>query len=223
MADNDPIKDKIRKLLAKANNTACTVEEAEAFNRKAYELMERYNLDRAEVEKDKEAVRTHKTLEVLVRPWATSVLAGITHLYFCKWFYTKTGARSHTVTLIGEENNVAVCHAIAVMVLRAVQQEAKRQAGGRSFMTGAGTVIHRRCYEMRPANQIAKTATSGNTNALVVLGNQEMVANTEYLQNVLGVGRLRTVKSQARVTSSTSLDAGRRFGETVNLRHNLLR
>lgn len=224
MSDNlDKIKLKIKALLAKANDTSVGVEEAKTFNEGAYKLMEKYNLERAQVEDaTTEAARTHKELKVLVRPWATSVLAGLSHLYFCKWFYKPDG-RSHIVTIIGEESNAAICHAMAVMILRAVQQEAKSTGGGRSFMTGAGSVIHRRCYEMRPANRIASAAPGATgTNALVVLADKEASGNTDYMASVLGIAKLRSVKSKPRINSSSALDAGRRFGESVPLTNRLL-
>lgn len=221
MSENlDKIKQTIRKLLAKADNTACSVQEAQAFNDKAFELMEKYNFERATVEQEKEALRTHKTLTVLVRPWSSAVLHGLAHLYYCKWYFTKSG-RSDVVTLVGEESNVAVCHAIAVMVLRAVQQEARITGGGRSFMTGAGSMIYRRCLEMRPKQSLAAPTTSTG-NALVVLSNQEDDGNRQYIAKLTG-GALRQSRSTgAKVSNSGAYGEGSRFGASLPLRQNLL-
>lgn len=216
----DSIKEKIRKLLAKANNTACSVQEAQAFNDKAFELMEKFNLDRATVEQEKEAVRTHRELQVLVRPWSSAVLHGLCHLYYCKWFYKRQG-RMDTVTIVGEESNSAVCHAIAIMVLRAVQQEARVTGGGRSFMTGAGSTIYRRCMEMRPKEAVAAPKTSTG-NALMVLKDEEERGNQQYIAVLTG-GALRPArKSQAQIRDAGAFGAGRSFGETLPLRQNLL-
>lgn len=232
---NDSIKEKIRKLLAKADNTAVSVEEARAFNDKAHELMTRYNLDRAmlgEGKGSKSDVRTHKTLEVLIRPWSSAIMSGLTKLYYCKWYYSQLSTRSHKVTIIGEESNVAVCHAVAVMVLRAVQQEARKTGGGRSFMTGAGDVIYQRCSDMyRATHETLPASTSGppallsgaQSNALVVLDQSEAAQNQRYMQEVLNVKSLRQVKSTPRIKSASALEAGRAFGATVNLKGNLLR
>lgn len=225
MADDlEKIKLRIKALLAKANDTAATVAEAQAFNAKAYELMEKYNLERSTVEQADQTKRTHLTLKVLVRPWSTRVLAGIAHLYFCKWFYKQDG-RSHTVTIIGEESNAAICHAIAVMVLRAVQQEAKATGGGRSFMNGAGESIHQRCYEMRPVNQLVRHTNpqiGASQNALVVLGNKEAEGNADYMATVLGVGKLRMVKSSPKARESGAVAAGRQYGNSLPLNNRLL-
>lgn len=228
MEDMAKIKDRIAKLLAKANNTACSVAEAEAFNAKALELMQRYNLERAEVEHvEKDVRRTHKTLQVLKRPWSSMILHGITHLYYCKWFFTRSG-RTDTITIVGEESNVAVCHAIAVMVLRAVQQEARTTAGGRSFMTGAAQSIYQRCMEMAPTNQLASKdpslkLTGTQSTALAVLGNNEAQGNLEYIRKELGLNLGQARKSSAKVNSSSAFTAGKAFGQSVPLRNNLLR
>lgn len=218
---SESIKDRIRKLLAKADNTACTVEEAQAFNDKAFELMARYNLDRATVEKDRESVRTHKTLTVVVRPWSSAILHGLSHLYYCKWYYTRAG-RSDTVTLVGEESNVAVCHAIAIMVLRAVQQEARITGLGRSFMNGAGTTIYQRCHEMRPTRTLPAAQQTSDSRALVVLGDKEDIENKQYIAKLTG-GALRSARSTgAKARSSTGVAAGAAFGRSLPLRNNLL-
>ncbi len=224
MADNlDAIKRKIAALLSKADNTAVTVEEAKAFNAKAYELMEKYNLERAAVEaaapgKKVESARTHKTLQVLKRPWSSAILHGICDLYFCKWIFTRNG-RTDTITIIGEESNVAVCHAVAVMVLRAVQTEARTTAGGRSFMTGASQTIYQRCKDMRPQNQLASTTGT----ALMVIGNNEQALNIDYAQKLFGGNIRQAAPSKARINSSGAFAAGQSFGRTVPITGNLIR
>jgi hypothetical protein len=217
---SDSIAEKIRKLLAKANNTACTVEEAQAFNAKAYELMEKHNIDRATIDKEKEAIRTHRELQVVVRPWSSYILHGLCHLYFCKWYYTRCG-RTDTVTIVGEESNSAVCHAIAVMVLRAVQQEARATGGGRSFMNGAGSTIYQRCLAMRPKNQIAAPVGS-DSRALMVLGDQEAQANAAYIAQLTGGGLRKAKSTGAKARNAGAVAAGAAFGNTLPLRQNLL-
>lgn len=225
------IKDKILKLLAKADNTACTVEEAKAFNEKAHALMQQHNLTRAELKPaERKTTRTHMTLQVLKRPWSSWILHGVCSLYHCKWFFTqnKTNKRGpDTITIVGEQSNCAVAHAVSVMILRAVQHEARRAGGGRSFMSGAAEVIWRRCKELTEGNAIAKDPdalrlTSDQSRALVVLTEDEQKANAEYILNLVG-GKLKQARrSTARVNSSQALEAGRRYGASVNLRGNLL-
>lgn len=222
MADEEKIKDRIRKLLAKADNTACTVEEAKAFNAKAHELMAQYNLDRAMLGTgEKDVSRTHKTLQVLKRPWSSAILHGITRLYYCKWYFTRVSDRMDEITLVGEESNVAVCHAVCVMVLRAVHQEARATGGGRSFMTGASAEIYNRCLEM--AQNLHLTQSTGQSTALVVLKDNEEEANIGYIRQTMGLTLTSAKKSKPQIRDLSSYGAGRAFGATVNLKGNLLR
>lgn len=218
----DKIKDKIRKLLAKADNTACTVEEAKAFNDKAFELMAQYNLDRAMLkEKEDSILRTHMTLTVQVRPWSAAVLHALCKLYYCKWYYNRQG-RSDIVTILGEEQNVAVTHALAVMILRAVQQQARVTGGGRSFMTGAGHEIYTRAEELILENKktMDKVNAREQMNALVVV---EDAGNEDYMRELTG-GRIKKAKkSKPKVNNSAAYGAGREFGSSLPLRQGVLK
>lgn len=216
----ESMKDKIRKLLAKADNTAVTVEEAKSFNDKAFELMAKYNLDRAMLVTAEKTSRTHKELQVVVRPWSNTILHSICDLYMCKWFYKRFG-RMDTVTLVGEETTVTVAHAIAVMILRAVQQESRRTGGGRSFMTGAAIAIRRRVSDLILENKMTmdKVNAAGQMNALVVVDDAE---NKEYIENLVG-GKLKVVKGgKAKIKDAAALAAGHEFGQSLPLRQGQL-
>lgn len=233
---SDSLLKKIRALLAKANDTSVTEAEAEAFNQKAHELMLKYNIDRAMIDdQTTEVVRGHMTLKVQVRPWSSYVLAGITKLYYCKYFSREEG-RSHIVTIVGEEQNLAVCHAICVMVLRSIQEAARKSGGGRSFMTGAGLEVHRRCHEMYQAAhtvlpsspnseplRLQSSTTLGEARALVTLDKGEAAANLDYIQKTLGI-RLGVRRSTgAQINNSNAFRAGTAHGASVQLRRNLLK
>lgn len=217
---SESMKERIRKLLAKADNTAVTVEEAKAFNDKAFELMAKYNLDRAMLVTEEKTSRTHKELQVVVRPWSASILHAVAELYICKWFYVRHG-RMDTITLVGEETTVTVAHAIAVMILRAVQQEARRTGGGRSFMTGAAIAIRNRVRDLVLENKktMDRVNAAGQMNALVVVDDAE---NTEYIERL--VGKVKVKKGgKAKVNDAAALAAGHAFGQSLPLRQGQLR
>lgn len=232
MSDIEAIKRKIEALLAKANDTAATEAEADAFNRKAHELMTRYNIERAEIGADQPVERTHIELVVQLRPWAQAALGGITRLYFCTYFFTKLDAkgRKHRITIIGEKHNAMVCHAIAVMVLRSIQTEARRHGDGRSFMTGAGFRVAERCREMMEYSQRAaelgadkpKQLTGSSSNALVAMVQTEASGNQDYIANVMGIRLGKARATKAKVTSADAYNRGREHGNRVQLRRNLL-
>lgn len=222
---------KIKALLAKANNTACTEQEAAAFNAKAHELMLKYNIDRAILDEGVKAIRGHLTLEVLLRPWAAACLQGITKLYYCT-YYSQTKGRGHTITIVGEEQNLAMCHAICLMVLRSIQTAARVNGGGRSFMTGAGSEVYRRCAEMYAAahsstllhaSEPQKLLSRAQSGALVVLDNAERIGNAEYIRDTLGIGAMRQRRSTgAKIKNANAYMQGVDHGSKVQLRRNLL-
>lgn len=230
MTNLEDIKRKIAAMLAKSNDTSVSEPEADAFNRKAHELMTKYNIARSELEADQPVERTHIELVVQLRPWSNAVLAGLTRLYFCTYFSTKLDAkgRKHRVTIIGEKQNAMVCHAIAVMVLRSIQTEAARTGDGRSFMTGAGYRVFERCREMTtyaistagPAPQARLGGSSGN--ALVVLAENEASGNQEYIANVMGIKLGKARASKPKVNDGGAFGRGRAHGDKVQLRRNLL-
>lgn len=231
MSNLEDIKRKIAAMLAKSSDTSVSEHEADAFNRKAHELMTKYNIERAELEADQPVERTHIELTVQLRPWSQAVLSGLTRLYFCTYFSSKLDAkgRKHRVTIIGEKQNALVCHAIAVMVLRSIQTEAARSGDGRSFMTGAGYRVFERCREMTAYAQnipeLANTKQLGNTtggNALVVLAQTEASGNQDYIANVMGIRLAKARASKPKVNDGGAFSRGRAHGDKVQLRRNLL-
>lgn len=229
MSNIEDIKRKIEAMLAKANDTGATEEEADAFNRKAHELMLKYNIERAELGSKEAVERIHLTLEVQLRPWSQAVLYGITQLYFCKYFSQKLDpkGRKHRITIIGEKQNASVCHAISVMVLRSIQQEARHVGDGRSFMTGAGYRVHERCEEMMDYSnrtaQLPQTKLLGSAaNALVVLKDEEQEANDNYVEDILHIKLITRKPRSAKVRDISAFDRGQAHGNKVQLRRNLL-
>lgn len=228
----EDIKRKIAALLAKANNTAATEAEAEAFNNKAHELMAKYNIARAELEKEQEAERCHFTLIVQFRPWSQYVLQGLVKLYYCSYFSRKLDAkgRQHEITIVGEKQNAAVCHAIAILVLRSIQTAARAAGDGRSFMTGAGIEVHRRCNEMfvaahstlQGASAPAQLEHNRSARALVVMAVGEAQGNQDYIRDKLGINLVTRKASGPKVSDLSSFQRGVSHGSTVQLRRNLL-
>ncbi|HEX2177454.1 MAG TPA: DUF2786 domain-containing protein [Nocardioidaceae bacterium] len=84
----DPVLAKIRKLLAKAEDSAATAEEADVYNAKASELMAAYGIDRAllaAADPDSDVVGDR--VVVLEAPYArdkASLLSGVAHQMRCR-------------------------------------------------------------------------------------------------------------------------------------------
>jgi hypothetical protein len=183
--------DRIRKLLAQAEDAAVTPAEAEAFTAKAAELMARYGIDRALLaatrpETDQPADR----IITIPNPWAAiraHLLCGIASAMRCKCILLGTGhaARVHVfgyasdierAELLYTSLLVQLHHALAAT--RPPEWTSRVRAWRRSWMLGFCTAVIGR---VRAAEQhAAQHAASGNETtsghqAELVLASREQV------------------------------------------------
>jgi Protein of unknown function (DUF2786) len=96
----DAVLDKVRKLLAKAEDPACTPAEADAFNNKAAELIAKYGVDRAMLaESDPTSDIVGDRVVELPAPYAldkSALLAGIAAVLRCHSVRRQTRAAGRT-------------------------------------------------------------------------------------------------------------------------------
>ena len=101
--DINKIADKVRKLLALANNNA-NAEEAASAATMAAALLAEHNLTMAQVEAAADDARISNELET--RNWSRDMCHALAKLNFCKSWYTCERRGYDTVTLIGTQANV---------------------------------------------------------------------------------------------------------------------
>ena len=141
--------DRVRKLLAKAEDEGCTPSEAEALTAKAAELMARYGIDRALLgalhpETDRPADRRF----AFERPWAdvkAHLLAAVATALRCQWVQTQTaeGSRLHVFGYSSDLERAEILYtSLLVQMARALAREPVPAAGNsakawrRSWMLG---------------------------------------------------------------------------------------
>src|SRR6516162_7865398 len=105
MTDLNKIADKVRKLLALANNNA-NAEEAASAAAMAAALLAEHNLTMAQVEAtaDDDARASN---EFETRNWSRDMCHALARLNFCKSWYTCERRGYDNVTLLGTQANVA--------------------------------------------------------------------------------------------------------------------
>jgi Protein of unknown function (DUF2786) len=167
---NDDLLDRVRKLLAKAEDDGCSPAEAEALTAKAAELMARYGIDRALLgaqhpETDKPTNRVF-TLE---NPWGDvkrHLLAGLALALRCQCVQTRSpeGIRLHVFGYASDLERVDVLFtSLLVQMARALAKQAVPGYGGaarawrRSWMLGYCTAVVTR---VRAAEEAAVAAAS---------------------------------------------------------------
>ena len=141
--------DRVRKLLAKAEDEGCAPAEAEALTAKAAELMARYGIDRALLgalrpETDRPADRVF----ILANPWGDvkrHLLAGLAMALRCQCVQTRSeqGTRLHVFGYSSDLERADILFtSLLVQMARALAQQAVPGYGGearawrRSWMLG---------------------------------------------------------------------------------------
>ena len=205
--------DRVRKLLAKAEDEGCAPAEAEALTAKAAELMARYGIDRALLgalrpETDRPADRVF----ILANPWGDvkrHLLAGLAMALRCQCVQTRSeqGTRLHVFGYSSDLERADILFtSLLVQMARALAQQAVPGYGGearawrRSWMLGyaAAVVARVRAAEEAAAASAGAAGAEGGAHgqsAALVLADRSLVVRRQV---ATAYPRLR----KARVTYS---------------------
>ncbi len=174
--------DRVRKLLAKAEDEGCAPAEAEALTAKAAELMARYGIDRALLgalrpETDRPADRVF----TLANPWGDvkrHLLAGLATALRCQCVQTRSesGTRLHVFGYTSDLERADILFtSLLVQMARALAAQAVPGYGGaarawrRSWMLGYAAAVVAR---VRAAEEAAVASASDGTGAETAAGGQ---------------------------------------------------
>ena len=185
--------DRVRKLLAKAEDEGCAPAEAEALTAKAAELMARYGIDRALLgalhpETDRPADRVF----ILANPWGDvkrHLLAGLAMALRCQCVQTRSeqGTRLHVFGYTSDLERADILFtSLLVQMARALAQQAVPGYGGearawrRSWMLGyaAAVVARVRAAEEAAAASAGAAGAEGaahGQSAALVLADRSLV------------------------------------------------
>jgi Protein of unknown function (DUF2786) len=220
--------DRVRKLLAKAEDEGCTPEEAEALTAKAADLMARYGIDRALLgalrpETDRPADRKFR----FEAPWAdvkAHLLAALATALRCQCVQTQTddGPRLHVFGYSSDLERAEILFtSLLVQMARALAKQAvpgygnTAKAWRRSWMLGYCAAVVAR---VRAAEEAAvasadddAAAADGATSAALVLADRSL---TVRLQVSAAYPRLK----KKRVTySGSGYGDGYREGQKADI------
>ena len=218
--------DRVRKLLAKAEDEACTPDEAEALTRKAAELMARYGIDRALLGAARpETDRPADRVVTLPNPWAAvkgHLLAGLAAAMRCQCVLVNRadGRVAHVFGYASDLKRADILFtSLLVQMARALAQQAVPAAGGgarawrRSWMLGycAAVVARVRAAEEAAVASAPPAAEAGGGSAALVLADRSL---TVRLQVTAAYPRLK----KKRVTySGGGYGAGYREGQKADI------
>jgi len=227
---HDDLLDRVRKLLAKAEDEGCAPAEAEALTAKAAELMARYGIDRALLgalrpETDRPADRVF----TLGNPWGDvkrHLLAGLATALRCQCVLIRgeTGARLHVFGYNSDLERADILFtSLLVQMARALAGQPVPGAGGaarawrRSWMLGYCSAVVSRVRAAEeaaaagPAAGAAADGGAGGQSAALVLADRSLVVREQV---TAAYPRLRAT----RVTySGSGYGAGYREGQRADI------
>lgn len=215
------IANKVRKLLALANNNANEHERQVAMDA-AQKLLDEHNLSMFDCQGEAETishVEQQRHTDIKLHPFVRNILSAACRLYNTTFYMSSqgtTGNLKHPV-LIGTPENIEVTLNVAAWLMDSVTNESKRlfsrQVDRNSFKIGASEVIRSRVIEMlkKPIEQ----PKNSNRTSLMVVRNALQTANDAYLKK--HVPNLTQSRSRATVNSSSGYYAGREYGSNVSL------
>lgn len=212
--------ERIKKMLALANDLSATEGERDNALRMAYATMAKYNIDEASVESHGQEQRLDFESQTFSWSWAKSVNQVIAELFFCKYY---VGSRINGTQCIhhfvGKESNAMTAAVMADWIVKSILKEARgiykqnTSPGARSFALGALDKLRQRVKELRETEQ-AK-AEPGKGLVLASLYDREKSANDDFL-NASGT-KLKTSMVRRSRVNSNAYEAGKVYGGTINL------
>lgn len=219
--------ERIKKLLALANDLAATEGERDNALRMAYATMAKYNIDMATVDeasRDKSEPRIDFKNDGWSWTWAKQVRNIIADLFMCKYYYSGkiNGTQCHH-HYVGRESNAMTAAVMADYVVDSILKEGRKiykqntAPGTRAFAVGAMHKLYARVKEIK-ASQMQQTEAQSSGTALVLasLYQTEADANAAFILATIGeLGEAR--KSRQTRVDRDAYAAGREFGGRINL------
>lgn len=211
----DKVIERIKKMLRLANDPAASAGERDNAMRMVQATLAKYNLSIGSLSSDD---RGRSDVLAYGRPWARTVGAACAKLYFCKYFYIRTGKDNVYHCFVGTKANRVTAEEMLKYLVGSILREGRSActstAERNSFGAGAASKLWERAVEL--TQKPPEEAHSGST-ALVLVGHygQEESRNAQWLQEQ-GVAP-KTKKTSTRLGSMSGYLKGVVFGEKASL------
>lgn len=221
----EKILERVRKLLALANDERATEGERDNALRMAHKTLALHNLDMEALDKferEKLDPREHLDTEGWDLPWCRDLRDCISALFFCKYYFgRRINATRGRHTYVGRASNVATAAYMCDWIIASVLKEADKLHGhrltraGRSFCMGVVDRLRDRVREII-ANTQQDIEATGSGLVLADYYRTEKESNALYASTQWG----EIAVHKSRASGTVDMDAykdGERFGNKVNL------
>ena len=222
---NDKILDRIRKLLAMANDERGNDNERETALRQAHAMLTKHGLELADVEaheREKMDPRGCYDDEGWSMGWTRSVRNHIAKLFMCSYYYgRKINGTREVHHFVGRESNAMTAMYMSSYVINSILKEGRRlykhnlSPETRAFATGCSVKLRHRIDKMI-ADKAAEVAFEQGTGTSLVLMNlikAEEMANQEFTAS----WNISKSKSRAVTVDGGAYSAGMAYGDKINL------
>lgn len=219
---SDRVLDKIKKMLALGKDAGATEGEREAAMHHANLLLRKHNLSMMDLPPDQHTeAREEQSTTISADKWARALASSVASLFFCNYYYCRTGsAGKDEHYFIERQSNVVTAAYMAEYLIKSIKREATKRyksptsPEGRSFCVGTVNTIRRRVEEMKRTPEA--DATPGTAVVLANLYQLESKANEQWLTDkgvTLHTGKARQDNSLV----GSAYSAGKEHGKSVSL------
>ncbi len=216
----EKIIDKIKKLLALANNSAASEGERENALRMAHNLLVKHNLEMKDLQEHEiKENRIFERLETFQMKWCRGVAISIAKLFFCEMFTEgKINGTKGRYCFVGKESNATTAALMTEYVISSILREARKLYGSNlapqstSFGHGARAKLRDRINEM-----ISTTSQATGTGLVVLeLYDLEISANKSFI-DAEGIKLVTITLKKSNISDLAAFGAGSLFGNKIDL------
>ena len=220
----EKVLDRVKKMLTLANCSGATEGERDTALKMSYNLLAKHNLTMVDVDarsSQPQENRESQKATFVVYPWARSIASAVSSLFFCNYYYMRTGTgKQATHVFIGKESNATTAQYMSEFVVRSVLREAARLYGSaispeaRCFAIGVVSKLQHRIKDIKAQNDTE--IKPGSALMLVNLYASEKEANALWLAEQ-GVKLKTGTSTQKGITDVAAYREGQSFGGKVSL------
>lgn len=227
MSNLDRVVERVRKMLALANDAGASEGERDNAMRMAHATLAKHNLSMSEVDKKKDD-RGHIVGQYYGRPWARALSSIIADLFFCRYvFIPASKAKDVRHMFIGRESNAVTAQMMAQYLVDSIHREGRRrqrQAGQnnnwfRVFCLAAVQAVNRKADALKQKPDLAE-ATPGTALVLADLYQTEQQLNDQWLSEQMKVKKAPPTRPKVDY-DETAASAGRQYGSSLSLNQQL--
>jgi len=220
----DRILDRVRKMLALANDSAATEGERDNALRMAYNLLAKHNLTvedvKARGQQPAEEERIDNAFTSWSQPWARTVFHAVAKLFFCNYYTSgKLSSTKMRHIYVGKVSNATTAALMGEYLVTSILRECRKlyrenlSPKSRAFATGAADRIYWRVADMIREQG---AATPGTALVLANVYTQEKQGNDAHALALWG--ELKAGKSRERAeVDRAAYRAGSEFGAKASL------